>query len=462
MTKQIDFTTGSLTKQLILFSFPLVLGELLQNLYNSVDALVVGNFVGDTALAAISVCSTLSSLLVSFFNGMSIGAIVIVSRVFGGKQQDLLRRYIQVTFTFSALLGVTLSILGICSTEFFIQLSDAPPDVYQEAVTYLRIYLAGLMFTVIYNVSAGILRAVGDYRAPFLILFLTCCVNIVLDLVFVAGFRLGVAGVSFATVISQFVSVVAVYLRLCRLSRARCFSLGQTVRYGRDIVPELLNIGMPSGLQGSLVSFSNLFIWRYVNQFGSAATAGIGVAQRLDKFIAMPCKAFGTTATTCVSQNIGAKNYERGRAGVRRCLLLSVSVVTVLEIVVLVFSRQCVALFNSSPEIVEIGAAMMRTILPMYIFFALREILYGVLRGHGYTQITTVLSLVGMVGIRQLFLAVSMSIRPAITNIYWCYPIAWGSTMLLIFLYYLIVRRRPDWEDPGETPETKGQKEATA
>ncbi len=213
---------------------------------------------------------------------------------------------------------------------------------------------------------------------------------------------------------------------------------------------ELLNLGIPSGLQNSLITFSNLFIWRYINQFDYVATAGIGIAQRLDKFISMPCKAFGTTVTTCVSQNIGAKNYERARVGVRSCLILSVSMIAVLEVLVLTFNRQCVSLFNDNPEVIEIGMAMVRTILPLYILFALREILYGILRGHGYTKVTTVLSIVGMVGIRQLFLAISMAIEPVITNIYWCYPVAWGSTMLLIYVYYRIVRHRPNWEAEAE------------
>ena len=175
MARQIDFTRGKLTKQLILFSLPLVMGELLQNLYNSVDAMVVGNFVGDTALAAVSVCETLSNLLVGFFNGMSVGVIIMVSRAFGRKQEEQLRRGIRVTFTFSAILGVVLSILGIFCTEFLIQLSEVPENTYAEAVTYLRIYLAGLMFTVVYNISAGILRATGDSTTPVLTLLFTCC-----------------------------------------------------------------------------------------------------------------------------------------------------------------------------------------------------------------------------------------------------------------------------------------------
>lgn len=450
MTRQIDFTQGKLTKQLILFSLPLVMGELLQNLYNSVDAMVVGNFVSDTALAAVSVCETLSNLLVGFFNGMSVGVIIMVSRAFGRKQEKQLRRVIRVTFTFSAILGVVLSILGIFCTEFLIQLSEVPANVYAEAVTYLRIYLAGLMFTVVYNISAGILRATGDSATPVLILVFTCCINTVLDIFFVVVFQLGVAGVSIATVIAQFISVIIMYRIISRKNGVGCFSVQELLHYGKGPILELLNLGIPSGLQNSLITFSNLFIWRYINQFDYVATAGIGIAQRLDKFISMPCKAFGTTVTTCVSQNIGAKNYERARAGVRSCLILSVSVITVLEILVLTFNRQCVSLFNDNPEVIEIGMAMVRTILPLYILFALREIIYGILRGHGYTKVTTVLSIVGMVGIRQLFLAISMAIQPVITNIYWCYPVAWGSTMLLIYVYYRIVRRRPDWEAEAE------------
>ena len=446
MKKRIDFTQGSLTTQLILFSFPLVMGELLQNLYNSVDAFVVGNFVSDTALGAISVCATLSTLLVGFFNGMSIGAIILISRAYGSRQTELLQRYIRVIFTFSAVLGAALSVAGVLGTEFLVRLSGPPDDVYAEAVTYLRIYLAGLVFTVVYNVSAGVLRAVGDSNAPFWILVFTCCVNAALDLLFVAGFDMGVAGVSFATVFSQFTSVVIVSWRISKQTNTSCFSFREIGSHGKEIILELLRVGMPSGLQNSLVSFSNLFVWRYVNQFGSAATAGVGVAQRLDKFIAMPCKAFGTTLTTCISQNIGAGNYERVHSSIRKCTALSVGVIAILELLALLFAPECVSLFNDTPEVIAIGTAMVRTILPLYIIFALREILYGILRGHGYTYVTTILSLIGMIGIRQLFLAVSMAVHPSITNIYWCYPIAWGSTLLLIYIYYRIVKRRPEWE----------------
>lgn len=306
--------------------------------------------------------------------------------------------------------------------------------------------MAGLIFTVIYNVSAGILRAIGDYRAPFVILLITCCINIVLDLLFVAGFRLGVAGVSLATVVSQLISVLLAYIRIGRKNQVSCLSLRETLHGGGPIIAEILKIGMPSGLQNSLVAFSNLFVWRYVNRFGYAATAGVGIAMRLDKFVSMPCKAFGTTITTCIGQNIGAGSYERIHSAVKKCMVLSLSVITGLELLILMFTDQCAALFNSNPEVVAIAAAMLRVITPLYGFFAVREILYGILRGHGYTNTTTALSLVGMVGIRQLFLVVSMAISPTIINIYWCYPIAWGSTTVLIYLYYQIVKRRPAWE----------------
>lgn len=442
MAKQIDFTQGNLTKQIVLFSVPLVLGELLQNLYNSVDSFVVGNLVSDTALAAISVSSNLINLLIGFFSGMSIGSIVVLSKVYGSKQSQKLNSYIQVAYTFSAVLGIILSVIGYSLANTLVNLTAMPDDVYAEAIIYLRIYLSGLAFTVVYNISAGILRAIGDSRTPFVVLLITSCINIVLDLVFVITFDFGIAGVSLATVLSQFLSVAIVSYKICQQTRVSCFSLARLLQDGKPVILDLLRIGAPSGIQNSLITFSNLFIWRYVNYFGSTATAGIGIAQRLDKFIAMPCKAIGTTTTACISQNLGAKNHDRAKVGCVRCMLLSLSILGVMEIFGFLFASQCVALFNDNPTIIQIGVSMLRVIMPFYLFFALREVLYGVLRGHGFTQITTMLSLIGMIAIRQLFLAVSMNRHPVISNIYFCYPIAWCSTLLLIFLYYVFLSGR--------------------
>lgn len=441
MKGKVDFTQGPITSQILVFSIPIVLGELFQNLYNSVDSLVVGNFVGSNALAAVSVCDTLSNLLVGFFTGMSVGSSVVVARAFGGGDPEELSDSIRTAFGFSVLLGAALSLLGILLTPVLIDLAVPPPEVRTEAMSYLRIYLAGLMFTVIYNIGAGILRAVGDSRSPFLILLLACIVNIILDLVFVVALSLGVAGVGIATVISQGLSVLLVYRRIAQFDPQFRFAPRQLGAH-RTIIADVMGIGMPSGMQSALISFSNLFVWRYVSGFGPEAMAGIGVGQRVDKFVSMPCKAFGTTITTFVGQNTGAGDYARAKRGVRSCLLLSFTVAICLGATVFIFAPSCAALFDPNPAVVEIGVAMMRTMLPFHSFFAMREVYIGLLRGYGNSRMPMLLSLVSMVGLRQLFLSISMRLRPDLINIYLCYPLAWIATALLIWGYYRMVRRR--------------------
>ena len=451
MVRQIDFTKGNIASQLILFSVPLILGELLQNLYNSADAVVVGNLISDAALGAVSVCATLANLVVSFFNGMSVGATSVVARAVGRNNREYLQQTIQSTFTFSAVLGIILSCFGVLSADFLISLSAVDARIYDEATIYLRIYLAGTLFTILYNNGAGILRAIGNTRTPFLILAISGILNILLDILFVAVFRAGVAGVAYATVISQFLSAATVYWQINYQCRIQCLALRTTFSHGRSIILDVIRIGIPSGVQGALISFSNLFIWRYVNPFGIAAPAGVGIAQRLDKFVSLPCKAIGVTTTTFVSQNLGARNRERVHQGIRWCMLLSIGVTVFLEFVVYLFAEPMVALFNSDPQVIEIGVNMVHTIIPLYFFLAVREILVGILRGHGYAQITMLLSLLGMIGIRQFYLWLSMSFNPTLENVYYCYPLAWGSTMLLLFVYYYLVSRSSAWNSLYES-----------
>ena len=438
----IDFSRGSIVKSIVLFSLPIVAGELLQNLYNSVDALVVGNLVGDGALAAVTVSGTISNMIVNFFNGMSVGANVVVSRTFGEGDRAALNRRVQAVFTFSALLGVALSVLGILFTPQLLGLAGTQSGYYADALTYLRIYLAGLMFTAIYNNGAGILRAVGDSGTPFRILALTCAVNILLDLAFVAVIPLGVAGVGIATVLSQALSVVLIYRAINRTQGVRCFDLNELRRSWHETIPAVLRIGMAAGMQSALIGFSNIFVVRYMNLFDTASVAGIGIAQRLDKFIALPAKSFGITMTTFVSQNLGAGQYGRLREGRRKCLLVAVGTTLALSAAVYAFSAQCVALFNPNEAVVAVGVAMMRMLLPCFWVMAVREVYLGVLRGNGKNGVPMVLSLAGMVGFRQLFLAVMMRGGPKIEYIYVCYPLAWLVTTALLIGYYLLVRKQ--------------------
>ena len=441
MKKQIDFTQGSIVRSIILFSLPIVAGELLQNLYNSVDALVVGNLVSKQALAAVTVCGVISNMVVNFFNGMSVGSNIVVSRAFGQGDIQERQRVVKVTFTFSALLGVLLSLAGIVFTPQLLLIAGVQADYYTEAECYLRIYLAGLLFTVIYNTAAGILRALGNSRTPFYILLASCSTNIVLDLLFVGTLRMGVAGVGLATVCSQLLSVLLVYRTISRQEGLRSLDFAALRSNSRQIITTVLDVGLTAGMQSALIGFSNIFVVRYMNLFSTAAVAGIGIAQRLDRFIVLPAKSFGITMTTFMGQNLGSKSYDRLKSGKRQCLLIAIGVTLTLSAIVFMFIEQCVALFNSDPEVVKVGVAMMRRLVPMFWVMAAREVMLGILRGSGKNRVPMVLSLAGMVGVRQIFLAVVMR-RPAIEYIYICYPLAWSSTLLMLVIYYFCVRKR--------------------
>lgn len=437
----VDFTQGDIARSMFLFTLPIILGELLQNLYNSVDALVVGNFIGENALAAVVVCSMISNIVISFFNGMSVGANVVVSKAFGAGDAEALRLTVRHTFSFAVLLGFFLSILGILFSPQLLMITGAKEEYYAEAISYLRVYLAGLMFTVIYNNGAGILRAIGDTRTPFLILLTSCVVNICLDLLFVKTFQLDVFGAGLATVFSQGLSVALVYRAINARLNDRCINFLDIFQNGGGTVRAVLDIGFSAGVQNALVSFSNIFIVQYMNWFDTAAVAGIGIAQRLDKFILLPAKAFGITITTYVSQNLGAGRYDRLRMGKNRCIMLAMTVTVGLSVLVFLFSRNVVAIFNSDPDVVAVGEAMMHAIIPFFWIVSLREIFLGILRGYGKARIPMLLAVLNMVVLRQIFLAVSMRINPTIENIFVCYPLTHVTTILSILGYWGAVKK---------------------
>lgn len=440
MSKQIDFNTGSIIKQIILFSSPILVGELFQNLYNSVDALIVGNYLGKTALAAITSCEMPSSLLVGFFNGMSVGSSVLVAHFFGCKDHQGIHTAIQTNFNFFALAGLLLSLLSGLLAPVFLRLSGVSGEIYQSALLYLRIYMSGLVFTVTYNTAAGLLRAVGDTRTPFYTIVITCCVNIILDLFFVGVCDLGIRGAAIATVLSQLLSAFILYRKLRKISPS--FHLSFKGIYScRGIIINALRIGIPSGIQSSLVGFSNLFVWRYVNAFSTETIAGFGVAFRIDMFIGLPSKAFSLTATTMVGQTVGAGNYRRGREACVKCFLLSSGIMTFLAAVLYLFSEESVALFTADPAVIVEGVAAMHAIIPLYGSIVVRDMINGVLRGHKKTGVAMILCIVGMIVVRQAYLIITMRINFCIENVYYCLPVAWGSTALLLLAYYMLKRK---------------------
>lgn len=438
--RTIDFTKGNIVWNLIIFSIPIVLGELLQNLYTAVDSIVVGNFVGDKALAAVSACAAISQMIIGFFNGMSIGSSVIASRYFGGNHKERLESAMRNSFAFAVILGFALSCSAVGAAGWLLRFIAVPEEVYTDAVIYLRIYLAGVMFTVIYNIGAGLLLSVGDSHSTFKILSLVCSLNIVLDVLFVRYLRMGVAGVGVATVFSQFTSVILVYRRLKTHSSSFRLTFNELINE-RAMIGDMIAIGMPAGMQNSLISFSNLFVWRYISSFNSAVMAGFGAAMRVDRFVALPCKAFGLALTTFVGQNVGAKQPKRVRQGFMDCLYLSGAYCAALGAVLYFLAPNSIMIFSRVPAVVENGVNMMHYLLPFYVFMALRETSLGILRGYGDAKVPMYLSLFGMVVLRQIYLAIALSIEHDPIHICIGYPLAWVVTALSVYIYWLYRRR---------------------
>lgn len=438
----VDLTSGSMFVQIITFVIPVILGHLLQTLYSSVDALVVGNLINKDALAAISVSDPIANMIVGFFTGMSVGATVVVSRQFGKNKQEGLGKIVTAVFTFAVLLGAVLSVVCVIASDWLLLLVSAPAETYREASVYLRIYLAGNMFTVIYNICAGMLRAVGNSRSPFRILLITSTLNIVLDLAFITVLPLGIAGVALATVFSQGISVVLAFMELRKLSNAVGFS-PRSMKENRAVIKDVLSIGLPTGIQSSLVSMAKVFLMRYVSDYGAAALAGVGVAHRLDKFVSINCESFGTAVTTFVSQNIGAGNRQRVKKSIQLCLLLSVAVTAAVGVIVYILAPQCVMLFNKEAEVVQVGVAMMRVLIPFYFLIAVRQIQQGVLRSYHKVKVPMVISVIGLLAVRHLYLLIMMNRNPAIEHIFYSYPISWAATVILTYVYiaYLLYRR---------------------
>ena len=457
--KVINFTTGGVIGKLILFSVPIIISELLQNLYNSVDSIVVGRFVSDAALAAVSVCTPIVQLMVGFFNGMSIGNTVVTAKAFGSGDEEATARAVRYAFSFSVALGIVVSVLGILLAPVFLDLTGCNEEIYGEAITYLRIYLAGLMFTVIYNAGTGILRAIGDSRTPLYILAFTSVLNIGLDVLFVAVFHWGTAGVGIATILAQGLSMLLVAAVLKSRIKSPCIAMKETWKYGRKTVLSSVSIGFSAGLQNALISFSNIFVWSYINRFPTGVAAGIGAANKVDRFVVLPCKSLAMTTTTFVSQNLGARNYERARKGFWYGFGLCAAVTLPLTALVYAFAPEAVGLFSQDAAVIAAGAGMTRYLSRLYILLVIRDVLLGYLRGYGRSRMPMILSLIGMVGIRQIFLAVATAGSSSLDIIYASFPIGWGAAMVLLLIYAGIVVKKMwrDAEAEGDAPPGEAQ-----
>ena len=436
----LDLTQGSITKQIILFALPILLSQVFQNLYNSVDSLIVGNFLGTTALAAVTSCEDISQLLVGFFTGLSAGAGVLFARYFGMKNYERLHDAISTSLIFSFIIGITMMAVGICIADVLLNIVACPADVYDEAIIYLRVYLVGLLFTSLYNVASGVLRSVGDSRNPFIYLVISSILNIILDIIFVVVFKMQVLGVALATIISQLLSVILVYYQLTHAHDVYRIDL-RHLKFDSKMLKEVISLGLPAALQSCLISISNLFVQRYVNLFGSSVMAGVGAAKKIDKFVGLIANSLGMSTATFVSQNIGAKRIDRAKKGIRITFVLAFIPVAIIGSLIYIYANRAISLFIYDKDAIYYGAMMIQTMMPLYYSQSINQIMLNTLRGFGKSFVAMILSLLGMIGIRQLFLAISFSIERNVNHVFLGYPIGWIFSALFVSLFYFIVIR---------------------
>ena len=438
-----DMTEGSIVKQVILFALPLMLGNIFQMLYNTVDSIVVGNFVGKQALAAVGSTTMIVNMMVFFFNGFSTGAGVIIANLFGARNMEKLHKAIETTMAATFLLSALFTVAGVAAVKPMLRFMATPEDVFGEATVYLQIYIGGISGLLVYNMGSGILRAVGDTMRPLFFLVLTSVVNIVLDLVFVVGLHSGIEGVAWATIISQFISAVLTLLLLTRsedIYRLTWIDL----KIDRGILGEIFAVGLPAGIQSIITAFSNVFVQSYINFFGSSCMAGWSCYNKLDQFVMLPMQSMAMAATTFVSQNIGAGRERRADKGTVITVSMSVGVTAVIVALLCLFAAPAVRMFSPDESVIEYGVLFIRANCFFLLFNCVNHVLAGALRGRGDSKGPMIIMLLAFVGIRQVYLyVVTHFVANTPFLVGFGYPVGWTTCCVIELTYFFLRWRKP-------------------
>ncbi|MDD6032444.1 MAG: MATE family efflux transporter, partial [Oscillospiraceae bacterium] len=411
--KDIDMTQGVIWKQLLLFALPLMVGNLFQQLYNTVDSIVVGNFVGKEALAAVGSVGPIINSLIGFFTGLATGAGVVISQAYGAKNSEKVSRTVHTTLSLTLLLCLLFTFIGIAMTPMMLRLMSTPEDVFGESAAYLRIYFAGVSGLMIYNMGAGILRAVGDSRRPLYFLIFSACTNTVLDLLFVAVLRWGIAGVAWATVLSQVISAVLIMIVLMRTDGPYRLEL-KKLRLEIPILREVVRVGLPAAIQQMITSISNVFVQSYINMFGSSVMAGWSAYSKIDQFMMLPMMSVSLAATTFVGQNRGAGRLDRIKKGANTAFFMSLTVSLLAMAPLLIFAPSLVGLFNSEAEVLSYGVLFIRTLSPFYMLCCINQVYASSLRGLGNTRAPMFIMLGSFVVFRQIYLFIVSRVHPTV------------------------------------------------
>ena len=442
-----DMTEGSIAKQVILFALPLMLGNIFQMLYNTVDSIVVGNFVGTQALAAVGSTTMIVNMMVFFFNGFSTGAGVVIANHFGARDMKMLHKAIETTMAATFVLSALFTAAGVAAVKPMLRFMATPEDVFDEATAYLQIYIGGISGLLIYNMGSGILRAVGDTMRPLYFLVLTSVMNIVLDLLFVLWLHSGIEGVAWATIISQFISAFLILLLLTRSQDIYRLTWHE-LKIDRAILGGIFAVGLPAGIQSVITAFSNVFVQSYVNFFGSSCMAGWSCYNKLDQFVMLPMQSMAMAATTFVSQNIGAGKEERANKGTVVTVSMSVGVTAVIVTLLCLFAAPAVGLFSPDEAVIKFGVLFIRSNCFFLLFNCVNHVLAGALRGQGDSKGPMMIMLLAFVGIRQVYLyVVTRYIANTPFLVGFGYPVGWTTCCIIELTYFFLRWKKPARND---------------
>ena len=434
--RETNMTEGSISRHLIDFAMPLLIGNIFQQLYNTVDTWVVGNYVSNEAFSAVGTVGPIINMLIGIFMGLSSGAGVVISQYYGARRDQEVSDTVHTSMMMTLILAVVFTFLGIFIAPVMLHMMKTPDNVFPESLAYLRIYFGGIVGLMVYNMGAGILRAVGDSQRPFYFLIVSAVINTILDLVFVLVFHMGVEGVAWATVIAQVVSAILTMYVLMRAHSSIRVKLSQLKIHMAEM-KKIIRVGIPAAIQMAITSFSNIFVQSYINYFGADCMSGWTAYAKIDQLILLPMQSLALSSTTFVGQNLGANLPERAAKGIRVSLLLSVIATVVLMIPVLIFARPLVGFFNAKPEVVEYGATLLMWMSPFYVLCCVNQIYAGALRGAGNSKAPMIIMLASFVVFRQIYLYVMANfISNEIIPIAMGYPAGWLICSAATLIYY--------------------------
>lgn len=438
--KNLDLTKGSIVKDILIFTLPILLGQLLQQLYNLADAWVVGNFADNDAFAAVSSGGTLTFLIIGFFSGIATGGGVIISRYFGAGDEENVEKAIHTNFLFGILASILATVVGLVLIPRMLVWMKTPDSVMPDSLAYFRIYFGGVATVIIYNICMSIMRSLGDSIHPLYYLACSSAANVVLDLLFVAGFHWGVAGAAVATVFSQGLSCVLCIVRMCRLTDYTRLDF-RKLQYHPGIMKEVIGQGLPTGVQNSMISVGNIVVQSAINSFGAYAMSGHGAYAKIEGVVFLPIMCMSMALPTFIGQNLGAKEYRRARQGAVFGILFGVIFAELIGFGLNAIAKGALGLFVSSQEAIRYGQIHIEVTYPFFCLLAFSHCAAGVLRGCGKAIVPMITMLAFWCGVRIFYVTVAIQVWPVYNTIAWAYPLTW-SLSTVVFLIFLL---KSDW-----------------